>query len=172
MKLRSQGRSSVVCRPSSDHSLANRSRSVFISLNLFFYAILPRSFYIFLFPTYWKDKVFNIVIFTTEPKYIVCPGRNKEWQSAQARRETTGGPGQSGHVEASSIFRLWPMRQKEFYSGLRHLRHFEEFLRMRPLQSEVPQSTRPWGNLPSLPPISAGLNLLKFNEEIKIPHTQ
>ena len=32
-------------------------------------------------------------------------------------------------------FKLWPMSQKEFLSGLRPLRHFEEFLRIRPLQS-------------------------------------
>ena len=54
-------------------------------------------------------------------------------------------------------FRLWPMCRKEFHSGLRPLRHFEEFLRTRPLQSEAPQSTRPWGNLPPLTPLSAGL---------------
>ena len=59
----------------------------------------------------------------------------------------------------SPTFRLWPMRQKEFHSGLRPLRHFEEFLRIRPLQSEAPQSTRPWGDLP--PYFSAGLSRIK-----------
>ena len=49
-----------------------------------------------------------------------------------------------------STFRLWPMRPKEFHLGSRPLRHSEEFLRIRPLQSEAPQSTRPWGNLPPL----------------------
>ena len=49
-------------------------------------------------------------------------------------------------------FRLWPMCQKEFHSGLRPLRHFKECLRIRPLQSEAPQITRPWGNLFPLPP--------------------
>ena len=59
---------------------------------------------------------------------------------------------QSGHPEPPSTFRLWPMRQKEFHSGLRLSRHFEEFLRIRLLQSEAPQCTRPWGNLPPCPP--------------------
>ena len=37
----------------------------------------------------------------------------------QARRETTGGPGESGHPEAPPpTFRLWPIRQKQFHSGL------------------------------------------------------
>ena len=68
-------------------------------------------------------------------------------------------PRLSGHPEVPPppTFRLWPMRQKEFRSGLRPLRHFEEFLRVWPLQYEAPQSTRPWGNLPPLTPFSAGL---------------
>ena len=57
-------------------------------------------------------------------------------------------------------FRSWSMRRREFHSGLRPLRHFEEFLRIRPLQSEAPQSTRPWGNLPPLFPLSEGLTVL------------
>ena len=46
-----------------------------------------------------------------------------------------------------TTFTSWPMRQQQFHSGLRLLRHFEKFLRIRPLQSEASQSTRPWGNL-------------------------
>ena len=75
----------------------------------------------------------------------------------QARREATGGPGQSGHPEGRPTFRLWSMRQKEFHSGLRSLRHFEEFLgilRNKAFTIWGPQSTRPWGILPPLPPPS------------------
>ena len=73
---------------------------------------------------------------------------------AQARREATGGLEQSGHPTPPppATFRLWPTRQKGFHSGLTPLRHFEEFLRIGPLQSEAPQSTRPWGNLLPLSP--------------------
>ena len=46
--------------------------------------------------------------------------------------------------------------QKEFHSRLRSLRHFEEFLRIRPLQSQALKSTRPWGNLPPLGSLFCG----------------
>ena len=72
----------------------------------------------------------------------------------QARRDATGSPGQSGHPEAPQPSDCG-LCTKEFNLGLRPLRHFEEFLRIRPLQSEAPQTTRPLGNLPLAPP--AGL---------------
>ena len=40
------------------------------------------------------------------------------------------------------------LKRVSFRITVRLLRHFEEFLRIRPLQSEAPRSTKPWGNLP------------------------
>ena len=81
----------------------------------------------------------------------------------QARKETTGGLVQSGHPEPSPPPNLqvtaYQPKRVSFGITVRPLRHFEEFLRIRPLQSEAPRSMRPWGNLPPLPPpLSASLH--------------
>ena len=98
------------------------------------------------------------------------------WPPGQQRGNRRPGAKWSSRASPPPTFTLWPMRQKEFHSGLRPLRHFEEFLGIRPLQSEVPQSTRPWGNLP---PLSSSLwailapptrhhCFLQYNNVIKI----
>ena len=56
-------------------------------------------------------------------------------------------------------------KRVSFRITVRPLRHFEEFLWIRPLQFEAPQSTRPWGNLPPLSPLSAGLGLVRASHQ-------
>ena len=79
--------------------------------------------------------------------------------STQASRETAGGPGkvviQSQTPPPPNLqVMAYPPKRVSFGITVRPLRHFEEFLRIRPLQSEAPRSTRPWGNLrPLLPPL-------------------
>ena len=91
-------------------------------------------------------------IIASPTKFFDTPyaGPQKDKRRPRAKLSSTGPP-------PPPTFRLWPMRQKEFHSGLRPLRHFEEFLRIMPLQSEASQSTRPWGNLSPLhTPLSVG----------------
>ena len=56
----------------------------------------------------------------------------------------------------------YPPKRVSFGITARPLRYFEEFLRIRPLQSEAPRSTRPWAICPLCPPppfLSAGLDI-------------